>query len=152
MDNKGPPVKRAKEDTKEPEKKKIRKRSVKASAAVKMSHSSGSNYVLVFKLLSVIIHRHCIGRYLYAGPVGYIIKVRIINERMSHAYCYNSPWSDKYENIHQSRYTEQVKAIVALKSQQIKSEAISYSKVIYVHKLLETVHLCCFFIHSCKHY
>ena len=40
-----------------------------------------------------------------------------------------SPWSDKYENIHQSRYTEQVKAIIALKSQQIKSEAISYSKV-----------------------
>ena len=42
-----------------------------------------------------------------------------------------SPWSDKYENIHQSRYTEQVKAIIALKSQQIKSEAISYSKVMY---------------------
>lgn len=41
-----------------------------------------------------------------------------------------SPWSDKYENIHQSRYTEQVKAIIALKSQQIKSEAITYSKVI----------------------
>lgn len=41
-----------------------------------------------------------------------------------------SPWSDKYENIHQSRYTEQVKAIIALKSQQIKSEAISYLKVI----------------------
>lgn len=57
VDNKGPPVKRAKEDTKEPEKKKIRKRSVKASAAVKMSHSSGSNNVicLVFKL-SMIIH------------------------------------------------------------------------------------------------
>ena len=44
----------------------------------------------------------------------------------------HSPWSDKYENIHQSRYTEQVKAIIALKSQQIKSEAISYSKVIYI--------------------
>ena len=49
---------------------------------------------------------------------------------MTYAYC--SPWSDKYENIHQSRYTEQVKAIIALKSQQIKSEAISYSKVIYI--------------------
>ena len=83
VDNKGPAVKRAKEDTKEPEKKKIRKRSVKASAAVKMSHSSGSNYVmcLVFKLLSMIIHRHCIRRYLHAGPVGYIVKVMIINGR-----------------------------------------------------------------------
>ena len=50
---------------------------------------------------------------------------------MSYGYCY-SPWSDKYENIQQSRYTEQVKAIIALKSQQIKSEAISYSKVIYL--------------------
>jgi len=49
---------------------------------------------------------------------------------MEMCFCYSySPWSDKYENIHQSRYTEQVKAIVALKSQQIKSEAISYSKV-----------------------
>ena len=44
-------------------------------------------------------------------------------------YTSHSPWSDKYENIHQSRYTEQVKAITALKSQQIKSEAISYTKV-----------------------
>lgn len=43
MDSKPPPVKRTKEDTKEPEKKKIRKRSVKASAAVKMSHSNTSN-------------------------------------------------------------------------------------------------------------
>ena len=43
MDNKVPAMKRTKEDTKEPEKKKIRKRSVKASAAVKMSHPSASN-------------------------------------------------------------------------------------------------------------
>ena len=42
MDGKAQPVKRAKEDNKEPEKKKIRKRSVKMSAA-KMSHSTTSN-------------------------------------------------------------------------------------------------------------
>ena len=64
-----------------------------------------------------------------------------------------SPWSDKYDNINQSRYTEQVKAIIALKSQQIKSEAISYSKVIYViitfhcisiklHKQFIDIHTC----------
>ena len=45
-DNKTQPVKRTKEDNKEPEKKKIRKRSVKGSStAVKMSHASTSNYV-----------------------------------------------------------------------------------------------------------
>ena len=83
VDNKAPPVKRTKEDTKEPEKKKIRKRSVKTSAAVKMSHSSASNNdnMYVWCLNCYDHTRHCIGRYLYAGLVGYIIKVSIVNER-----------------------------------------------------------------------
>ena len=53
MDTKPPPVKRTKEDTKEPEKKKIRKRSVKASAA-KMSQSNTSNEMTLSYFISYI--------------------------------------------------------------------------------------------------
>ena len=75
--SKPPPVKRSKEDTKEPEKKKIRKRSVKASPAVKMSHSNTSNINndCIVQCNHVILFRYCIGRHLYARFVGHIIKV-----------------------------------------------------------------------------
>ncbi|XP_065912413.1 uncharacterized protein [Dysidea avara] len=95
-----PANKRTKEDSKEPEKKKIRKRSVRTATALKAQPTTTN--------------------------------IQLEDTFMQDLWDISlSPWSDKYENIHQSRYTEQVKAIIALKSQQIKSEAISYSKEEY---------------------